>query len=217
MDDDKFITKFRNNINIITLFVVILFASISSIIAYEWKLTFNEDVWFWFFSTITQTFAALIALTAIFLISRLDSYNLNVKLNFNLIRDLIDYKISDDTSDYYLATNDVIENNSKKIRLELKLNETISWDHLWNEIYDIREQKKETKLKFISPFLYTFLVITISIILLPMGSLSSGNNDLIDFWNIYKLEWFFIYSVVGFSVMASYNIIFSLTDFFKNG
>lgn len=217
MDDDKFITKFRNNINIITLFVVILFASISSIIAYEWKLTFNEDVWFWFFSTITQTFAALIALTAIFLISRLDSYNLNIKLNFNLIRDLIDYKISDDTSDYYLATNDVIENNSKKIRLELKLNETISWDHLWNEIYDIREQKKETKLKFISPFLYTFLVITISIILLPMGSLSSGNNDLIDFWNIYKLEWFFIYSVVGFSVMASYNIIFSLTDFFKNG
>ena len=50
-----------------------------------------------------------------------------------------------------------------------------------------------------------------------MGSLNSGNNDLINFWNIYKLEWSFIYGVVGFSVMASYNIIFSLTDFFKNG
>jgi len=217
MDDDKFITKFRNNIDKITLFVVILFATISSKIAYEWKLTFNEDVWFWFFSTIAQTFAALIALTAIFLISRFDTYNLNIKLNFNLIRDLINYKISDKSSDYYLATNDVIERDSDKIRFELNLNESIRWDHLWNEINDIREQKKATKLKFISPFLYIFILITYSIILLPMGSLGSGNNDLIDSWNIYKLEWFFIYSCVGFSVMTLYNIIFSLRDFLQDG
>ena len=164
MDADTFFTKFENNINIITLFVVILFATISSIIAYTWKLTFNEDVWFWFFSTISQTFAALIAFTAIFLISRLDSYNLNIKLKFNSIRDLINHLISDTTSEYYLATNEVIEKDSIKIRHELEFNESISWDYLWNEIDSIREQKKETKLKFISPFLYAFLVIIISIV-----------------------------------------------------
>ena len=68
MDDDEFITIFRNNFNIITLCFVLLFAFSWAVFAYMWKLTFNEDVWFWFFSTITQTFAALIALIAIFLI-----------------------------------------------------------------------------------------------------------------------------------------------------
>ena len=217
MDNDQFITKFRNNFDIITLCFVLLFAFSGAVVAYTCKLTFNEDVWFWFFSTITQTFAALIALIAIFLISRLESYNLNIKSNFKSIRDLIDFEISNSTSQYYLATDDVLERDSEKLKHRLEPNESISWDHLWNEIYVIRKQKKEIKLKFSTSFLYTFLIITISIIFLPMGSLGSGNNDLIDFWNIYKLEWFFIYSVVGFSVMAIYNIIFNLTDFFKDG
>ena len=157
MDDDEFITIFRNNFNIITLCFVLLFAFSWAVFAYMWKLTFNEDVWFWFFSTITQTFAALIALIAIFLISRLESYNLNIKSNFNSIRALIDYKISDSTSPYYLATDDVLERDSEILKLELKLNESISWDHLWNEIYAIRKQKKEIKQNLVHHFFILFL------------------------------------------------------------
>ena len=151
------------------------------------------------------------------MISRLDSYNLNIKFNFKLIRALIDDMISDNTSPYYLATDDVLERDSDTIRLRLGFNESIRWDHLWDEIYILRELKKEMILKFVPSFGYIFQIIVISIIFLPLGSLDIGNNNLIDFWNTYKVKWFLIYSIIGFSIVALYSIIFNLADFFKDG
>ena len=55
-----------------TLPTIIISSVIGLFISYVIKLPMSEDVWFWFFSTIAQTFAALVALVAIFFISRIE-------------------------------------------------------------------------------------------------------------------------------------------------
>ena len=207
----------RNNFTLISILLIFFMAYCWTVFAYKFGLTFHEDAWFWFFSTIAQTFAALIALIAIFLIFRLDSYNLKIKFNYKLIRVLVEDIFPGSSSPYYLATDDVLENDSDTIRLKLGVNESIRWDHLWAEIYILRELKKEMILKFVPSFSYIFQIIVISIILLPLGYLDIGNNNVIDFWNTYKVKWFLIYSIVGFSIVALYSIIFNLADFFKDG
>jgi predicted membrane channel-forming protein YqfA (hemolysin III family) len=66
-----------------------IFAIIGIYISFAFNLTMNKDVWFWFFSSISQTFAALVALVSIFLISRLESYNTRIYDNYNLMRTLV--------------------------------------------------------------------------------------------------------------------------------
>lgn len=69
-----------------TLPTIIISSAIGLIISYVIKLPMGEDVWFWFFSTIAQTFAALVALVAIFFISRieLDNYSIQNYNNLNV-------------------------------------------------------------------------------------------------------------------------------------
>jgi len=76
-----------------------IFVLLGIFIPYQLKLTMGKDAWFWFFSSIAQTFAALAAIMSVFFISRIDSYN-----------NLLQYK------------NDlVIIKRKKKIKKEMKI------------------------------------------------------------------------------------------------
>src|SRR5665811_953325 len=57
---------------------VVVFAVIGFSVSNTFRLTMNSETWFWFFSSIAQTFAALVALVAIFLISRLELYDTRI-------------------------------------------------------------------------------------------------------------------------------------------
>ncbi len=101
-------SKLRNGLRIIgeyvgsnTLIAVPVFALIGILVSSLFKLTMNQDVWFWFFSSIAQTFAALVALVVVFLMSRIGSYNAIINKNMEIIRRLINEFAADDFCDYF--------------------------------------------------------------------------------------------------------------------
>jgi len=58
---------------------ILIFVLLGIFIHSQYKLTMGKDAWFWFFSSIAQTFAALAAIMSVFFISRIDSYNNLIK------------------------------------------------------------------------------------------------------------------------------------------
>lgn len=115
-------SKSRNYLRIIgeyvgsnALIAVPVFALIGILVSSLFKLTMNQDVWFWFFSSIAQTFAALVALVAIFIMSHIGSYNAIINKNMEIIRRLITEFSTDDFCDYFTDSKALMKNIDKLI------------------------------------------------------------------------------------------------------
>jgi len=91
--------------------------------------------------------------------------------------------------------------------------EAILWGKTTHESSYI-ENKKTFKDNFRKFSGSSFLIILYSLILLPLGSVNS-ENDILYIWNIYKLEWFFIYLVVGHCIVVLGQISFRLSYLFN--
>lgn len=195
---------------LITIITVIVFSFIGFSINYCYKIEMNEDVWFWFFSTIAQVFAALIALVAVFFISRLDLYNEKINNNIQIIRSSYpyDWSIADHIDDKLLISQ--VDNKIKK--LEEKLEEKLKMNILkmYRQNISRFEDKKKNAKKYMKILLqFTIPIIMLSIFLIPLGSPSS-NKD-IWLWNP-TLKWGFIYLIVGLCVSSLFIFTFALKD-----
>ena len=121
---------------------VFIFSIIGLLISLFYELTMDKDAWFWFFSSISQTLAALIALIAIFLISHLESYNSQIKNEYNNLRLIIPDIISDKTNKYFVAPDKLLKADSDKLAQQLDPYEFVLWKNSMSEILNI-EQKRD--------------------------------------------------------------------------
>ena len=56
----------------------------------------------------------------------------------------------------------------------------------------------------------TIPIIIVSIILMPLGYLELENSWIVDIWNNFRLDWFFIFGAIGFSLSTFYKILDNL-------
>ena len=50
-------------------------------------------------------------------------------------------------------------------------------------------------------------IIIVSVILMPLGGLEIENESILKIWNTLKLDWFFIFGIIGFSFSTLYKIL----------
>ena len=189
-----------------TIVTVIVFSLIGFSINYCYEIEMNEDVWFWLFSTIAQVFAALIALVAIFLISRLDLYDEKINNNIQMILSFSKYNWSiADHRDHKLLIKNV-DKVIKDAKTDLETN-VLKMNR--QNIFRFEEKKKNAKKQMKKLLQFTIPIIMLSIFLIPLGAPSS-NKD-IWLWNP-TLKWGFIYLIVGLCVSSLFIFNFVLKD-----
>ena len=193
-----------------TIVTVIVFSLIGFSINYCYEIEMNEDVWFWLFSTIAQVFAALIALVAVFFISRLDLYNEKINNSIQMIRSSYpyDFSIFDHNNDESLISkvDDKIKELEEKSEEKLKTNILKMYRE---NISRLKEKKKNAKKHMKIVLQSTIPIIMLSIFLIPLGSPSSSKD--IWLWNS-TLKWSFIYLIVGLCISSLFNFTFALKD-----
>ena len=187
---------------------------IGLLLSIYYKLTMDKDAWFWFFSSLAQTFAALIALAAIFLMSKLESYNTQIHNKYDYLRLIITDIIEDKNSNYFAASDKLLKESFDDIRLNLNYYEAVLWDKTTNEISYIIQKKEKFKNNFRGLFASSLMIVMYSLILLPLGSVDSEKISILYVWNCFKLKWFFIYLVVGHCIIVLYQVAFRLSEFF---
>lgn len=192
--------------------VVPLFAFVGFILSHQFKLTMNKDVWFWFFSSIAQTFAALVALVAIFIISRLEFYNATMNSNIQMMRSLIP-EFQAEWKSVYLADERVKDITDRIIeRFREGKGKIIMPDNgflLINARADFNklEQKtKQVKNQMEKLLENTLIIIMLSIFLIPFGSVNTVDSWMLALWNDLNLKWAFIFGVVGFCIASLYKV-----------
>ena len=195
---------------------VIVFSIIGLFLSFYYELTMDDDAWFWFFSSIAQTLAALIALIAIFLISRVESYNLQINNKYKQLHEIINDIITDKESKYFAASNELIKSDSEILKLSLDPRESVLWINAMNEISNIEQKKEIFNENFREIFGYALGIIVVSIIVLPLGSVDTEKLSTLNIWNDLKLKWFTIYLVVGYCIVIIYQIAHGLSDFFRH-
>lgn len=215
----KFINKLLASLFKIILnhphLAVIVFSIIGLYLSFFFKLTMDNDAWFWFFSSIAQTLATLVALIAIFLISRLESYDLQINNKYGHLREIINDQITDKTSKYFKASNELLKSDSETVFLSLGSDEAVLWVNAMNEISTIEQKKKNFIKYFIDIFAFSLATVLVSIIVLPLGSVGTENLSTLNIWNDWKLKWFVIYGVVGYCIVILYKITYGLVEFFR--
>lgn len=195
---------------------VIVFSMIGLYFSFYYKLTMDKDAWFWFFSSIAQTLAALIALIAIFLISRLDSYNLQIDNKYQYLREIINDIITDKESKYFAASNELLKDDSETIKLYLDPREAVLWESATDEISRIEWKKVTFNKIFKNIFACSLAIVMLSIMVLPLGSVSTENIEILNFWNDFKLKWLLIYAVIGYCIIVIYQTANGLSKFFSD-
>lgn len=193
-----------------TIVTVIVFSLIGFSINYCYEIEMNEDVWFWFFSTIAQVFAALIALVAVFFISRLDLYNEKINNNIRMIRSSYpyDFSIVDHNDDESLISkvDDKIKEFEEKSEEKRKMN---IFKMYRKDISRLKDKKKNAQKHMKIVLRSTIPIIMLSIFLIPLGSPSSSKD--IWLWDS-TLKWCFIYLIVGLCISSLFNFTFALKD-----
>lgn len=58
-------------------------------------------------------------------------------------------------------------------------------------------------------------IIIVSLILMPLGALKIENDFILGIWNTFKLDWFFIFGIIGFSFSTLYKILLHLQKLLK--
>lgn len=206
MAHDKFDYWINKYVSIV---LIVILSSLGALIARELKLTMSNDTLFWFFSSIAQTFAALIALVAIFSIFRLELLSKDIQNKFDSLRLLIRDIISDSTSDYYLASNDTLEGNSENIKISLDPYESVVWMETLEQIKLFKIQRKNLVDIFKKSLSSTCLILIISIFLLPFSSVSS-EYDLLNQTDHVMLEWLLIFSVCWLCFFTLSYMVYSM-------
>lgn len=192
-----------------------IFALIGILISYQFKLTMNKDVWFWFFSSIAQTFAALVALVAIFLLSRLGSYDAIINKDIDMMRTLIQefndliknevQSIDDFTTSSNLFLIIFIDKFIPKLTEMAKAESDIKQRKLRaqliiaarNDIKYLEQKKKQAIIQMQILLEHTILIIILSIFLIPFGSVNTEDSLMLDLWNNFNLKWAIIFGIVG--------------------
>jgi uncharacterized membrane protein YqjE len=177
------------------------------------ELTMNKDTWFWFFSTTAQTFAALIALAAVFLIFKLELYNIQIRSKFDHLAPLIKDTFDEDT--YHVNTSDkLLKESFDDIRPRLNPYVVDLFDKVRKDLFDIEQKKEKFKKNFKELFVSSLIIVMCSLILLPLGSVSSENIFILYIWDSFKLKWFFIYLFVGYCIVVLVRLTLRLSEFF---
>ncbi len=207
----KKIFDFLSYIIIKNSYIMICGISIIGLFSSFYYGLMDKDTWFWFFSTTAQTFAALIALAAIFLISKLELYKIQIHSKFDYIR-LIIKDIVDEKEIHYSTTSDEFLRKSFDV-IRLRLNEididTDFWDKITNDIFDIEQKKEKFKNNFRKLFASSLIIVIYSLMFLPLGSV---NLHILDF---FELKWFLIYLAVGHCIVVLSQLALRLTEFFN--
>ena len=73
----------------------------------------------------------------------------------------------------------------------------------YNHLLSVKDAKDDTlcMLSKIIP------IIIVSVILMPLGGLEIENDSILKIWNTLKLDWFFIFGIIGFSFSTLYKIL----------
>ncbi len=195
---------------------VFIFSIIGLLFSFYYDLTMDKDAWFWFFSSIAQTLATLVALVAIFLIFQLESYNMQIKNKYDYLRLIIPDIIQDKDSKYFAASDELLQEDSEKIKRCLDNSEAMLWENTINKISYIEKKTVDFKNNFKKTFAYSLAIVMLSIILLPLGSVSTENILILYIWDYFKLKWFFIYGCVGYCIIILYQIAYNLALFFND-
>jgi len=197
----------------ITVFVVSI---IGLLFSFRYELTMDKDTWFWFFSTLAQTFAAFIALTAAFSIFHLESYNKQIHSKLKYIRLIIKDIVDEREIHYSITSDEFLIKSFDDIRL--RLNEididVDFWDKIINDVFDIEQKKEKFKNNFRELFISSLIIVMCSLIFLPLCSMNYENNVLY-IWDFLKIEWFFIYLFVGYCVVVLFRLTLRLSEFFN--
>ena len=69
---------------------------------------------------------------------------------------------------------------------------------------------KKVRNETVSMLTDTIPIIIVSIILMPLGYLELENSWIVDIWNNFRLDWFFIFGAIGFSLSTFYKILDNL-------
>lgn len=198
-----------------TWVIVLVFALIGYSLSFFFNITMNKDVWFWLFSTIAQTVAALVALVAVFMQSRIEIHNQQINKNIGLIRSLISEFIPNDKYDF-LISDEILINTVEKIKSDLeesKLERAFLIIRSSDEINLLEQKIINDKYQIKLIINKALLIILISLILIPFGSLMIQDCLIFNFWKTYKLKWIFIFSVLGYCVKSIHEILHELKKF----
>ncbi len=191
------------------------------IISKLFDMNMGRDAWFWFFSSIAQTFAAIVALLAIFSISRFEYYRSQIIIHHEELADMVRKynRIIQIVGREYIHRDELIE------RVDNFLSSTSinpDMEYIRNEIEYIRNliknfKRKENRMKIWmrSSLINTSIIISLSILLLPFGAWSSMNFLLLKSLEFPWLKWGFVYSVIGLCIGTLYNIVLSLWELLK--
>lgn len=194
------------------------FGILGVIVSYVFKLTMNTDVWFWFFSSIAQTFAALVALVAIFLISRLDLYNATIDKNKDIMRTLF-YEYGEDVIKYFddELLIKAVDKTISKIEPKLETDKT-AFDlkspkakaylliHAKKENDRLEQKKKQAKNQMRILLEHTVIIIMLSLFLIPFGAVITEDNLMLALWNNFNLKWAIIFGIVGLCIASLHKV-----------
>jgi len=201
------------------LSTIIIFSMIGMIISKVLDINLGRDAWFWFFSTIAQTFAALIALLAIFSVARFEYYRSQIIIyrkelskcvidnnyEFGLTKE-VNFWIDDmiERVDQYLSSPSS-EHSDNFYKLE----------RLRNLIKTFKQKENHVKNSMKSSLKDTSIIIILSVVLLPFGAWNSTNIFLVKSFEFPWLKWGFVFGVIGLCIASIYDIVSSLWEFFK--
>ena len=198
-----------------------IFALIGILISYQFKLTMNKDAWFWFFSSIAQTFSALVALVAVFLIFRLELYDAKIVNNIKMIRNLISIpELGKDLNPKYLTVDKLVLYHADNILRKYKTNDVysvetfppnltldiISMIDARTDIDKLKQKKQRAKGQMKILLEPTVFIIIMSISLIPFGSVNIEDSLMLALWNNYHLKWAVIFGVVGLCFASLFKV-----------
>jgi len=76
-----------------------------------------------------------------------------------------------------------------------------------NQQYDYLTEVKNAKNDTLQKLEDIIPIIIVSLILMPLGGLEIENDCILKIWNTFKLDWFFIFGMLGFSFSTLYKIL----------
>ena len=81
----------------------------------------------------------------------------------------------------------------------------------YNHLPSVKDAKDDT----LCMLLKIIPIIIVSVILMPLGGLEIENDSILKIWNTLKLDWFFIFGIIGLSFSTLYKILKYLQKLLK--
>ena len=206
------------------LYTIFIFTTFGMIISKLFYISLGKDVWFWFFSSVAQTFAAIVALLAIFSISRFEYYRSQIIIHIEELAAFV--RRNDDIlhimgrgihRDGLIERVDNFLSSSSRNPVTHPDMEYIIHEmgYLRNLIKNYKQKENRMKIWMGSSLKNTSIIIALSVLLLPFGTWSSTNDLLQKSLEFPWLKWGLVYSVIGLCIATLYNIVLHLGELLK--